>query len=202
MKIVVPGELLEEKPIRMYDTYIEDGKTFSQVVGIYHEQDKRLIALEGAYMPLEGDYVVGVVEDVKFAGYTVEINSPYSAFLSGKDTRIKFDMGDIMFAKVKGVDEVKNVNLYGPRKLQGGEIIEISPVKVPRVIGKKSSMLNMITDYTKSQIYVGKNGRLWISEGDSSLAARTILKIEKEAHTSGLTDRIKNFLSSEQDEKK
>ncbi len=197
MKIVVPGEILVDKPVRMADSYIENGNTYSEVVGLFHETEMRLVALEGAYLPMDEDYVVGVVEEVKFAGYNVEINSPYSAFLSTKDTRFQFEMGDVLFAKVKGVDEVKNVNLFDARKLQGGEIVQISPVKVPRVIGKKSSMLNMLIDATKSEIYVGKNGRMWIKGGDSSLAARSILKIEKEAHMSGLTDRMKDFLQKE-----
>jgi exosome complex component RRP4 len=199
MKIVVPGELIADKPLKIPDAYIEDGKTYSEVVGLFHEQENRLVALEGAYTPYEEDYVVGVVEDVKFAGCNVNINSPYTAFLSSKDTRFQFDFGDVMFAKVKGVDEVKNVNLFDARKLQGGEIVEISPVKVPRVIGKKSSMLNMLIDATRSEIYVGKNGRLWIKGGDSSLAARAILKIEKEAHITGLTDRMKTFLENEKE---
>ncbi len=202
MKIVVPGELLADKPVRMQDAYVEGGKTYSEVVGLFHDTEMKLVALEGAYLPLDEDYLVGVVEEVKFAGCTVDINSPYSAFLSNKDTRFQFEMGDILFAKVKGVDEVKNVNLFDARKLQGGEIIQISPVKVPRVIGKKSSMLNMLIDYTRSEIYVGKNGRLWIKGGDSTLAARSILKIEKEAHMTGLTDRMKDFLEKERSENK
>ncbi len=197
MKIVVPGEMLADKPVKMPDAYIDNGKTYSEVVGLFHETEMRLVALEGAYLPMDEDYVVGVVEEVKFAGCNVDINSPYTAFLSSKDTRFQFDLGDVLFAKVKGVDEVKNVNLYDARKLSGGEIVEISPVKVPRVIGKKSSMLNMLIDATRSEIYVGKNGRMWITGGDSSLAARAILKIEKEAHLTGLTERMKTFLETE-----
>jgi len=197
MKIVVPGEIIADKPLKIPDTYIENGKTYSEVVGLFHETEMRLVALEGSYLPMDEDYIVGVVEEVKFAGYTTDINSPYTAFLSTKDTRFEFDIGDVVFAKVKGVDEVKNVNLFDARKLSGGEIVEISPVKVPRVIGKKSSMLNMLIDATRSEIYVGKNGRMWIKGGDSSLAARAILKIEKEAHMSGLTDRMKEFLEKE-----
>lgn len=202
MKIVVPGEEIADKPLKIPDAYVENGRTYSEVVGLFHEQEMRLVALEGAYLPVDDDYVVGVVEEAKFAGYTTDINSPYTAFLSTKDTRFEFQIGDVLFAKVKGVDEVKNVNLFDARKLQGGEIVEISPVKVPRVIGKKSSMLNMLIDATRSEIYVGKNGRLWIKGGNSSLAARAILKIEKEAHMTGLTDRIKAFLDSEKEENK
>lgn len=58
-------------------------------------------------------------------------------------------------------------------------------------------MLDMMRDATKSEIFIGKNGRIWISGGNSVLAARAILKIEKEAHTTGLTERISAFLKEE-----
>jgi exosome complex component RRP4 len=46
---------------------------------------------------------------------------------------------------------------------------------------------------------VGQNGRIWINGGaeDMDLALKTILIIEKEAHTNGLTDRIVDFLKRE-----
>lgn len=141
---------------------------------------------------------MGVVEDVKFAGYNMDITSPYKGFLLAKECgREQFDLGDIVLAKVRDVDEVKNVNLIEPRKLLNGEIIEISSVKVPRVIGKKSSMLEMIKAATKCEIHVGKNGRIWIKGQNSATATRAILKIEKEAHTDGLTDRIGAFLKEQ-----
>ncbi|MCX6778583.1 MAG: hypothetical protein NT157_06945 [Candidatus Micrarchaeota archaeon] len=153
--------------------------------------------LNGPYLPRDEDYVVGIVKEVKFAGYNVDIKSPYDAFISAKDTRTKFALGDIVFGKLKDVDEVNNANLSQAKNLGRGNIVEISSVKIPRVIGKKSSMVNMIVKSTGSEVYVGKNGRIWIGGGDSSLAARAILKIEAEAHIPGLTERISAFLDSE-----
>jgi len=51
-------------------------------------------------------------------------------------------------------------------------------------------------------IFVGQNGRIWL-RGDEKmmdLAIRTIFKIEREAHTSGLTDKIKEYLKNELEE--
>ena len=96
--------------------------------------------------------------------------------------------------KVANVDEVKNALLAEPRKLIGGEIIEVEPVKIPRIIGRNSSMVSMIKQYTKCEVTVGKNGRIHLKGGDSAKALSAIVKICKESHTSGLTDRIKQYL--------
>lgn len=196
-RIVVPGEMVAEVPKPTYFAFVENGKTYSSVLALFDEKNFRLIPLEGAYIPRLDDIVVGVVSEVKFAGYTVDINSPYVGFLPGKELRDELQLGDIVSAKVKEVDEVKNVILSFPRKMSGGEILEILSVKVPRVIGKGNSMLNMIKEATKSDVLVGKNGRVWIRGGNSALAAEAILKIEKEAHTLGLTDRMSAFLIEE-----
>jgi exosome complex component RRP4 len=53
---------------------------------------------------------------------------------------------------------------------------------------------------TNAQITVGQNGRIIISANTleaENLVKRAIRKIEAEAHTSGLTDRIREFLEEE-----
>ncbi|MEM3031075.1 MAG: exosome complex protein Rrp4 [Candidatus Micrarchaeia archaeon] len=196
-RIVVPGEMLFDAPKYIPGAYVEGGKTYSSMLALFNEEELRLVPLCGPYIPSIDDVVVGVVEEVKFAGYTVEIKSAYQGFLSTKETRDEFRLGDVILARVKGVDEVNNVQLTEARKLAGGEIVEITAAKVPRVIGKKSSMLNLIRDATKSDIIVGKNGRVWIKGGNTSLATRALLKVVKEAHTRGLTDRMAEFLKKE-----
>jgi len=55
----------------------------------------------------------------------------------------------------------------------------------------------MIKQATGCRIIVGQNGIAWIQSEDPAmehLAVETIKKIEREAHISGLTDRIKSFL--------
>jgi exosome complex component RRP4 len=196
-RIVVPGELLVSSPQRIDSAFVENGKTYSSVLGLFDETSPRVIPLEGPYMPAQYDIIVGIIDEVKFAGYNVDINSPYRGFLSAKDSRYEYKLGDVISAKITEVDEVKNVDLESARALRDGEIIEISPAKIPRVIGKNNSMLDMIREATRSEIFVGKNGRIWIRGGNSALAARAILKVEKEAHTTGLTERISAFLKEE-----
>lgn len=190
-QIVVPGEKVEGRVEGF--VYRDGDASYSAVFGIFEKKDDegRVIPLHGKYIPIQGDYLVGVVTDVKFGGVTVDINSPYSAFLP---TKREYDWGDILSAKVLEINEVKSATLGDERKLAGGEMVEMSPVRVPRVIGKKSSMVTMIQEKTGSEIFVGRNGRIWLRGGNSAKAIKTILKIEKEAHTEGLTDRIKEFL--------
>lgn len=196
-RVVVPGEKLSDSPRPVQFGFVDGGKTYSSILGLYDESEGRLVPLEGCYLPVLDDYLVGVVKEVKFSGYNVDINSPYAGFLSSKEMRDEFELGDVIYAKVKEVDEVKNIDLTDARKLQGGEIVEVLSVKIPRIIGKKSSMITMLMDATKSEILVGRNGRVWVKGGNSALAAAAVLKIAKEAHLPGLTERMSEFLKSQ-----
>jgi len=86
----------------------------------------------------------------------------------------------------------------GLRKLQGGQILEISHSKVPRVIGKNGSMIQMIKNYTNCRIFIGQNGRIWVDGNmdDMVHAMRAIKMIEEGAQTLKLTERVKEFLDS------
>jgi len=56
-------------------------------------------------------------------------------------------------------------------------------------------MITMIADATGCQLVVGRNGFVFVShKGDHSLAVEAIRMIEREAHTSGLTDRVAAYL--------
>jgi exosome complex component RRP4 len=82
------------------------------------------------------------------------------------------------------------------RVLRSGRVVEVSYTKVPRVIGRAGSMVSLLKDKLDVNIFVGKNGRIWINgkAEDEELAIKAIKRIEQEAHTSGLTDRITKFL--------
>jgi len=60
-------------------------------------------------------------------------------------------------------------------------------------------MIEIIQKYTRCRIKVGKNGRIWI-DGDAEGIAKVlqaISKIESEAATFGLTDRIEELLKKD-----
>lgn len=60
-------------------------------------------------------------------------------------------------------------------------------------------MINMIKTLTGTRIIVGQNGWVWVSGKNDELerlAIEAILKVDRESHTQGLTDRVKEFLLS------
>ena len=84
----------------------------------------------------------------------------------------------------------------GLGKLEGGRIIRINSHKVPRIIGKEGSMINLIKDKTWTEITVGQNGCVWLKgdlEGERR-AEEAINLIVKEAASEGLTDKVEKFL--------
>ena len=209
--LVVPGELLAEDdyyPGR--GTFEDDGKICSKLLGLVSLRNKKIsvIPLKSKYLPKKGDVVIGKIDDVRFSMWGVDINSPYSGILPAsevfgrekKELSRVFDIGDVLFLRIVDVDEVKKVKLglkgRGMGKFKGGVIVDIAPTKVPRLIGKKGSMINMIKDKTGCKIVVGQNGLVWVKGNeDMEQIVKNIIKlIERKAHTSGLTDRIKNKL--------
>ncbi|NPA76216.1 MAG: RNA-binding protein [Candidatus Diapherotrites archaeon] len=195
--LVTPGEVITEERLRLGPgVYVQDGKIVAKVLGLAEIKNgmARVVPLEGNYVPKQGDTVVGIVVDVKIPGYDVDINSPYKAFLPRDQIRDALEYGDVVVATVRFVDEVKNSVLENARKLEGGQLIYIASPRVPRVIGKNASMITNIKNLTGSKVIVGANGRIWIKGGHSDIARDAIYKIEREAHTHGLTDRIAEFI--------
>ncbi len=111
------------------------------------------------------------------------------------------DLDDLIVAKVTNVDVMMRIELALKEDFNlrsGGRLIEIPYTKVPRVIGRSGSMIKMLKDKCNCFIFIAKNGRIWIRGGgdDMNLATEAILKIASESHTSGLTDRVADFLDS------
>lgn len=200
-KIVVPGELLGKGSGYLPYVFEEGGNAYSAVYGLLSEVDNkfRVIPLQGKYIPAVEDQVVGIVTSVRYAGCTVDMNSPYTAFLPSPEFGPPLEVGDVISTSINEVDEVYNTRLEDFHKLSEGMTLEISPVKVPRVIGKQGSMIKMLKDCTGSEIIVGKNGRVWYRGGKTELLERVIFMIEREAHTSGLTDRVKDILEGKEE---
>lgn len=212
-EIVIPSQLLgDAKNFKAgHGTFIENGKIYSEKLGILSRKTEYLnvVPLKGRYDPIEGDFVIGIVEEAMASSWLVDINAPYPALLHVNevpwevefgDTERYLNAGDAIMAKVSQVDVSKKIqitlndrNLY---KIKGGHIVYAEPSKVPRIIGKKGSMISLLKKYTRCRIFVGQNGRIWI-DGDDEGVARVlyaIRKIENEALTYGLTDRMEAFL--------
>ncbi|SEK46003.1 exosome complex component RRP4 [Methanobrevibacter gottschalkii] len=209
--LVIPGQILaDDEYYSGRGTFKENGKVCSSLMGLVSLRNKKLrvIPLKSKYVPKKGDVVIGKISDVRFSMWNVDINSPYSGILPAfevfgrekKELNKVYDIGDVLFLRVVDVDEIKKAKLglkgRGMGKFKGGIIVDIAPTKVPRLIGKKGSMINMIKDKTNCKIVVGQNGLVWV-KGDKDmeqLIKNIIHLIEAEAHTSGLTNKIKNKL--------
>ncbi|MEM2638079.1 MAG: hypothetical protein QW704_01765, partial [Candidatus Hadarchaeales archaeon] len=110
-------------------------------------------------------------------------------------------LGDVVALQVKEVNERKYVLLEGGKaglgRLRGGRMVEISPMKIPRVRGKKGSMLKVLQDIGGCRLLVGQNGRIviWAKTPErTAVIVEALKRIEREAHIPGLTDRIRLML--------
>ncbi|MBN2110201.1 MAG: RNA-binding protein [Methanosarcinaceae archaeon] len=215
-EIVLPGQLLSEnKTDSGPGTYVKDGKVYSLLYGIKNTRNKiAVIPFSGKYIPSGKDFVIGTVIEVTPSNWIFDIGSPYDGLLhvSEYPKRVEsdrmpgiMDVGDSALLRVKDVNPSMKVELSmrerGLKPLKVGRIIEVVPARVPRVIGHGGSMVSMLKKETGCEIFVGQNGRIWINGNDSDLDHLTeaIEMIMQQSHTTGLTERVCQFLRNEKD---
>lgn len=214
-EVVLPGDMVGEGGLRPgVGTYVSKGKIYSSMIGIKRVRGKfvELVPLSGRYIPQKKDGVVGKIIDVGNSFWVVDINAPYVGILHVNDTNWKVGFGetgkylttgDMVICEVDRVETSKRVLMSmkppGCKRLTGGIVISVHPTRLPRIIGKGGSMINMIKQHTRCTIYLGRNGRIWLDGPSSdrmSLAIRALRMIDDAAPTSGLTERVEAFLSS------
>tara|TARA_Y100000296_G_scaffold16254_1_gene19005 strand:- start:187 stop:852 length:666 start_codon:yes stop_codon:yes gene_type:complete len=215
-KIVIPGETIVsgEKYLPGEGTEKKDNDIISIMYGLSEETKGlvKVIPLSGVYHPRRGNVVIGKVENVTFNGWIIDITAPNSAFLSltevpryvNKDGLEEvMDIGDMVVAKIwninkRGID--LSIKSRGLGKIEDGIIIKINPNKVPRVIGKEGSMVNLIKDETGCNITIGQNGLIWISGDkieDELLAKKAVIFVTEKSFVEGLTDKLKEWFDKE-----
>jgi exosome complex component RRP4 len=221
--LVIPGDVLYEGRIRTGDnTHRSQGKVSASRIGLvdYRRDTVSVIALEAGFNPLVGDLVIGEVIDIELGRWLVDIDASSDAVLNVPDaidapfrTDIVMpdilDVGDTIVAKIVDMDRRRTpiLSILGRDlgKIEEGFIIRLTPSKIPRLIGKKGSMVNMILRETRSNIVIGQNGRILIhgkTREQEVNAVNVIEKIEREAHISGLTNRVQEYLKNLKEEKK
>jgi len=215
-QLVTPGDLLAENNyLPGENTFKENGKIYATRIGLvdYENKNIHVVALKSFYVPTVGDTVIGKVIEVSLGGWVIDIKAPYLAMLRASDVLERsfrpqkddlpsiFDVGDILIAKIVASDRTRDPLLTirepGLGKITRGQITQITPTKIPRLIGKKGSMITLIKKETGCQILVGQNGLILVSgksPKDERLAIMAIRKIEEESHTSGLTDRVAEMI--------
>lgn len=218
-QLVAPGDLLAEGDYVSGDsTYKKNGKIYANRLGLVDYNGKRVhvVALKAFYVPAPGDLVIGKIVETTPGGWVIDIKAPHLARLRASDVVERsfkpettdlpsiFDVGDLIIAKVVDYDRTRDpiltVREPGLGKIMRGQLIEVTPTKIPRVIGRQGSMVGMIKKETGCQLTIGQNGWILISgrsPEDERLAIMALRKIEAESHTSGLTDRVTEMIIKE-----
>ena len=82
-------------------------------------------------------------------------------------------------------------------KIDSGELIKISPTKVPRLIGKHGSMIQTIEAATNANITIGQNGLVILKSDNSVGLKKAVISIKNMTTTlddSNLEEKIQSIL--------
>ena len=217
-RYVIPGDIITTGPYRPEQNVILDGnKMIATCIGLSDITDGavRVIPLTGRYIPKGDDLVVGKVISHSAMSWEVDINSCYLGILPASDVfgrdfsshandlTEKLSNGDLIAARIVNFDRTRDplITISGRElgKIDSGELIKISTSKVPRLIGKRGYMIQMIEEATNANITIGQNGIIIAScENPDGLskAIRAINMIEEDSHRINLTDMVKKMLES------
>jgi len=217
-RYVIPGDVITTGPYRPEQNVTLDGnRIIATVIGISEINDDsvRVIPLTGMYIPKSNDLVIGKVVSHTSLSWEVDINSCYVGILPATDVfgrdfsahadelTSKLDKGDLIAARIVNFDRTRDplITIADRElgKIESGTLIKISPSKVPRLIGKRGSMIQTIEMATNAVITIGQNGLIVVSCDDSNgllKAIKAIRMIEMQAHMANLTDKVKEMLES------
>ncbi len=215
-KFVTPGAVITSGPYRPEQNVILDGRNLvSTVVGISEIFDGtvRVIPVTGKYYPKTNDMVIGKVTTNTSLSWELDIASSYVGVLPASDvfgrsfsahadelfTRLR--PGDLVAAKVANFDRTRDplLTVSEPElgKIESGDLIEMPSSKVPRLIGKRGSMIQMIETATGAIVTIGQNGRIVVSCDNSDgllKAKKAIHLIDEKVHAPNLADQVKAVL--------
>lgn len=213
---VFPGDVITSGPYRPdQNTTLDGSRIISTAVGTseIYDDTVRVIPLAGMYYPKINDFVIGKVISHTSLSWELDINSCYVGFLPAQDVfgrdfsahadelRSKLDKGDLVAMRIANFDRTRDplvtVSDRDLGKIESGELVGISPSKVPRLIGKRGTMIQTIEMSTESTITIGQNGWVVVAceNSDGLLKAKNAIRvIEEQAHVSNLFDRVKAAL--------
>ena len=194
---------------------LEGDKIMSTAIGFCEIEDNRVnvIPLTGFYIPEIDNFVIGKVISHSSLSWEVDINSYYSSMLpasdifgrdyspANDDLSLKLGVGDIIAARIVNAGDTRDplITIAGQNlgKIDSGELIKISPTKIPRLIGKHGSMIQTIEASTNTTITIGQNGLIILkSDNDVDLkkAIALIKMMDKTLDDTNLEECIQNIL--------
>jgi exosome complex component RRP4 len=211
-KIVVPGEVIisGDDFLPGEGTRREGSDIIASKYGLSEKVGKvvKIISLSGAFVPRRNNVILGRVDDYTHNGWLVDVDCAGNAFLPVAEAprfinKNELDgfmaIGDMVAAKIWSVSS-KSIDLSlkgrGLGKLEGGIVFRIGPSKVPRIIGREGSMINLIKEKTGCNITVGQNGWVWVkgnSIDDETKARKVIEFISDRVYIDGLTDKVEEW---------
>ena len=215
---VLPGDFITTAPLRLQNNVVLEGKRIiSTTIGLSDVSDDsvRVISLTGVYLPKIDDLVIGTIQYIHGNSWFADINSCYQGMLLGQDVfgrgsyptksemEERLSKGDIIFAKIANSDRQRepliSIADQSLGKIDSGELVKISPAKIPRLIGKHGSMIQTIEGSTNATITVGQNGLIIVSCDETNgllKALAAIRMVDEQAHLVNLTDKVKKMLES------
>ena len=218
-KYVIPGDLVTTGPFRPEQNVLLEGKKIiSTSIGIseIYDDSVRVIPLTGKYIPKINDLVIAKVLSHTSLSWELDINSCYVGFLPAQDVfgrdfsahadelTSKLKTGDLVAARIANFDRTRDplltISDRDLGKIDSGALVQISPSKVPRLIGKRGTMIQTIEIATNAVITIGQNGWVVVScESPEGLlkAKKAIQMVDEKAHIANLTDQVKEMLESE-----
>ena len=218
---VLPGDFITTAPLRLQNNVVLEGKRIiSTTIGLSDVSDDsvRVISLTSVYLPKIDDLVIGTIQYIHGNSWFADINSCYQGMLLGQDVfgrgsyptksemEERLSKGDIIFAKIANSDRQRepliSIADQSLGKIDSGELVKISPAKIPRLIGKHGSMIQTIEGSTNATITVGQNGLIVVSCDETNgllKALAAIRMVDEQAHLVNLTDKVKKMLETNGD---
>ena len=205
-EVVLPGQLLSDNGKRSGDgTYAVGGKVYASQAGFATVKNNKVtvIPFKGVYKPSPGDRVIGIISDVKPNGFEVNLGKHLTGMIKIPDREqvrnTKLKVGDVIYVRVKqsGLSGIVLERSERIKRFESGLLVQIHPAKIPRLIGKKGSMISVVKKLTGCDVVIGKNGLVVIngpSPEKEFAAMKAVQLIENEAHTSGLTERVEKLI--------
>ena len=215
-QFVIPGDIIVTGSYTLAQNVVLDGdKVMSTAIGFYEIEDNQVnvIPLTGLYNPKIDDFVIGKVKSHSSLSWEVDINSYYASMLpasdifgrnylpSKDDLSLKLNVGDIVAARIVNAGGTRDplISIAGQNlgKIDSGELIKISPTKIPRLIGKHGSMIQTIEAATNATVTIGQNGLIVLKCDNSAGLKKAIASIkmmDKALHDTNLMEKVQNLL--------
>ena len=215
-RYVLPGDVITTAPLRLHGNVTLEGKRIlSTAIGLsdVSYDSVRVIPLSGVYLPKVDDLVIGLIKYIHGNSWFADINSCYEGMLLAKDVfgrgsnatlgemKASLDKSDLILARIANSDRTREplLSISGQNlgKIDSGELVKISPTKIPRLIGKHGSMIQTIESSTNATITIGQNGLIVLKCDDSAglkKAVESIKMMDKALHNTNLEEKIQNIL--------